>query len=688
MSQPDAHVLSRFLAKQIVKSAKKGAPAEEDLAKAISEVELETQIAGASFIKVTVIDPEWAIITSGWIDVVEGLVDQIEVEFPEKSGWFWRLCAIDGSTDRTQANLTLTFEDRIVAYMREYWGPKTAPPGTSTRAQFIRDLVREVGHKGEPPIDFRCKAINKVQPVEPSSEEKTEALQTAAAKDSSEAKANKAAGLNAGSPATVKGQKLSSQQVVEANTLLSTADGLDAPLVAKEALVFAAVAESSLGDEAGAFTPNSAGYYGVLQGSASIWPDPHDTKGMATSFLLGGKGFQAGGAIALAKTVSDPIEIAVRVEAPSVWPANAYASESGYSNFLPEAKQIVSAGGGAADSAAGETVSDVGQLARGTTDNPDEDNWECGTRLAAQVTWFLFSSGNSMFYMDGPELIRQRPALHINAPANKVTKANGKIEEGVIQTPLTFTFDNTTFQYRQTHKVKGKVQRRSRASKPSTPAEVRVQLVCGIEEYRAGEVVEFRGSGPINGRWIIADATRNCLKDIFTSLVLQPPLEPLPEPKATAGTEAPAGSSASGSALAAFEASDALSRMQLPYLLGGGHGTNGLEGVKAGDPGLDCSGSTCWVLKQAGMFTGSTAEVSGDLETFGEAGPGKEMTVWAGPNHVYIEFNIPGHEQAQMNTNGPQNGPRLYTVAQTPTFNGPNGAGSGGPFVARHWKGT
>jgi hypothetical protein len=86
MSQPDARVLSRFLAKQIVKSAKKGAPAEEDLALAISEVELETQIAGASFIKVTVIDPEWAIITSGWIDVVEGLVDQIEVEFPEKSG--------------------------------------------------------------------------------------------------------------------------------------------------------------------------------------------------------------------------------------------------------------------------------------------------------------------------------------------------------------------------------------------------------------------------------------------------------------------------------------------------------------------------------------------------------------------------------------------------------------------------
>src|ERR1700722_11196850 len=132
MSQPDARIVSRFVAKQIVKSAKKGAPAVEDLAKAISEIELETQIAGASFIKVFVIDPELDLLTSGWLDVEEGLVDQIEVEFPEKSGWFWRLCALEITTDRTQANLTLTFEDRIVAYMRQYWTPpKTAPPGTT-----------------------------------------------------------------------------------------------------------------------------------------------------------------------------------------------------------------------------------------------------------------------------------------------------------------------------------------------------------------------------------------------------------------------------------------------------------------------------------------------------------------------------------------------------------------------------
>jgi cell wall-associated NlpC family hydrolase len=674
MSQPDPQLLSHFIAKQVVKSAKKGAPAVEDLAKAISEIELQTEIQGASFLKVTVIDPEWAITTSGWLEVVEGLVDQIEVEFPEKSGWFWRLCAIDGSTDRTQPNLTLTFEDRIVAYLRDYWGPKTAPPGTATRAQFIRDLVREVGHHGEKPIDFRCKAVNTVQPVERTPEEKTEQLQTAAAKAAGEAKASKAAGVNAGSPVTVKGQNLNPQQVTEANTLLSTADGLLAPAVAIEALMFAAIAESSIGEAADAFTPNSAGYYGTLQGSSSTWPDPHDTAGMARSFLLGGKGFQGGGAIALAHSgITDPIEIAVRVEVPSIWPANAYASEAGYSSFLPEAKAIVAAGGATGSAGGTENASDVGQLTRGTVENPDEDSWEAGTRLAQQVTWFLFTNGNSLFYMTGPEMAKQRPVLHVDVPANKITKANGHVEEGAIQTPLTYTFDNTTFQYRQTHKVKGKVQRRSRASKPSTPAEVRMNLVCGIREYRAGEVIEFKGSGPINGRWIIANATRNCLKDIYTQLILQPPIEPLPEPKATAGGEQAAGAITGGATSVVEAAKRALTeKSKYEYVYGGGRQA-GADLFGPAPRRMDCSSFTILAFKAAGLPDPTGANYSsigttetlinnatkvanpqpGDLCLFGEIGHTTHVTIYVGGGKA-ISMGGPGDpEEGPAETTGP-----------------------------------
>jgi hypothetical protein len=261
-------------------------------------------------------------------------------------------------------------------------------------------------------------------------------------------------------------------------------------------------------------------------------------------------------------------------------------------------------------------------------------------------------------------------------------------ETGVLIRPVSFTYDNVMFEYRATHKVKGRIQRRARIAKPQTPAEVRMTMVCGMTEFRAGDVFVFKNSGPISenqGRWIVQDATRECLRYPYTKFILVPPTAPLPEPKATATS---AEGAAGGTGLKAFEASDALSRLGLPYLWGGGHAAKGLVGVTKTTPGLDCSGSVCWVLKEAGMFPADSAVTSGELERFGEPGKGQELTVWASALHVYIEFTIPGHEPAQLNTNGVQNGPRLYTLSQGGSYNGPNGEGSGGPFVARHYPGT
>lgn len=678
MSEIDAGVITRFMAKQIVTKAKNGAPKEEDLAERISEIELKTQILGASYIVVKVIDPEWELATSGWLDVDGGLLQQIEVEFPEGSGWFWRLCAVEVSTELTQPNLNLTFEDRIVAYLRDYWRPKTVPPGTKTRAEFVRDLVAEVGKHGESKIDFRGSHVTTVQPIETDTEEKTEKLETVADKADGKAKASKDSGVTAGANITIKGQLPSAQQRSDINTALATANGKSAPPAAVEALIVAGIAESDFEREASEDNDPSNPHKGIWQ--SDVIPGDEVAK-QAEKFLDGGESFQGGGAIALAKQGLGPVDIAAKVEA---GPPSSF-----YEPYLPEAQAIIKAGGGVSGTTGGsaEAVSDVGQLARGTTDNPDEDSWETITRLATQVTWYAFTNGNSLFYIDGPAMAKQRPALHVEVPPNIVTRANGKAEDGLIQTPLTCSFDNTTFEFRKSHKVKGKVQRKSKTSKPSTPAEIRMNLVCEIEDFRAGDCFEFRKSGPCNGRWIVAQTIRNCLKDIFTQFVLQPPIEPLAEPQATtAGEEtAAAAGGAAGSATAAFNASSTLSQMELPYLWGGGHSAKGLEGVKKGGPGLDCSGSTCWVLKQAGMFPGSAAEDSGELEKFGEAGKGKEMTVWARADHVFIEFNIPGHGVAQMNTKGPENGPRLYTLSQTQTYDmSPESEG----FTARHFPGS
>jgi cell wall-associated NlpC family hydrolase len=65
-----------------------------------------------------------------------------------------------------------------------------------------------------------------------------------------------------------------------------------------------------------------------------------------------------------------------------------------------------------------------------------------------------------------------------------------------------------------------------------------------------------------------------------------------------------------------------------PYLWGGGHG-------KWVDTGYDCSGSVSFVLASAGYLEAPLA--SGPLMSWGEPGPGKWVTIYSSPGHVYME---------------------------------------------------
>jgi hypothetical protein len=73
----------------------------------------------------------------------------------------------------------------------------------------------------------------------------------------------------------------------------------------------------------------------------------------------------------------------------------------------------------------------------------------------------------------------------------------------------------------------------------------------------------------------------------------------------------------------------------LPYIWGGGH-----QGpLSTLYPGYDCSGSVSFVLYAAGLGpAGNMAEVSGDLESYGAAGPGKWVTVYASGPHTFIDI--------------------------------------------------
>jgi cell wall-associated NlpC family hydrolase len=66
----------------------------------------------------------------------------------------------------------------------------------------------------------------------------------------------------------------------------------------------------------------------------------------------------------------------------------------------------------------------------------------------------------------------------------------------------------------------------------------------------------------------------------------------------------------------------------LPYVWGGGHGS-----FHAG--GYDCSGSVSYALAAAGLL--SAPMVSGDFESYGAAGPGRWITIYANAGHVWMQ---------------------------------------------------
>ena len=67
-----------------------------------------------------------------------------------------------------------------------------------------------------------------------------------------------------------------------------------------------------------------------------------------------------------------------------------------------------------------------------------------------------------------------------------------------------------------------------------------------------------------------------------------------------------------------------------PYVWGGGHGSFESEGY-------DCSGSVSYALHGGGLL--SSPEDSTGLESYGEPGPGKYITIYANAEHAYMAID-------------------------------------------------
>ena len=101
-----------------------------------------------------------------------------------------------------------------------------------------------------------------------------------------------------------------------------------------------------------------------------------------------------------------------------------------------------------------------------------------------------------------------------------------------------------------------------------------------------------------------------------------------------------------------------------PYRLGGGHGS-------FVDSAYDCSGSVSYALAAAGMVQAPLT--SGELTKWGLAGPGRWITVYANPGHVFMTV---GGLRFDTSGRAGRRGSRWQVGRRS--FRG---------FAARHWPG-
>jgi peptidoglycan hydrolase-like protein with peptidoglycan-binding domain len=127
---------------------------------------------------------------------------------------------------------------------------------------------------------------------------------------------------------------------------------------------------------------------------------------------------------------------------------------------------------------------------------------------------------------------------------------------------------------------------------------------------------------------------------------------------ADAGASSAGGGEAEGVVARVIAAADEIATR--PYVWGGGHGSFESEGY-------DCSGSVSYALHGGGLL--SSPEDSTGLESYGEPGPGKYITIYANAEHAYMVID----------------GKRFDTVALAEDgsrWGGPSDDGGG--FVERH----
>jgi hypothetical protein len=632
---------------------------------ALTGITLERTIEGGSTVVVRLLDPDRRLFAAGrTVNRARGLSTkqrQAQRANPVEVDEAWDPIVSPGTTGRAvevtldgvtfrlvkvryssaSGEAELTFEDRVVYWLKRKRGNRRAARGSCTRAEFVLSLLREIKARN---YRFVCPELHVRQPID--SGASTRARPSSAPSD---AGSEQGGGFADNARVTVKHARATPDQRRNLHGVLSECAALGASRDVMVAAVCCVTQESTAkrlgyGDAAG---PDSRGLFQQRApwGPAGLRLDP---RGSTRLFLTGGKGGQPGwrqkhGSL---QRVPGGVERAVTAVQVSV---------GGYGQWEEEAKRTVAVWGGA--SAEGDAAAAGGSYTKSYqfTRNADETSWDAIKRLADEVGWRFFVVGNSVYYMSEEQLYARRARYEVHPDDPAVLEVAYDVDWG------------------------------------QPTSEVELDVVLDRWGAPPGSVVLLDGFGPPDGRWLVVSISRDYFSPTATVTCRQPGKEKL-EPTSETITRGANAVGASGEGTSAddgtkagrvYAAARAISGKGYPYTWGGGHARCGTPDGGTGrdpGPGYDCSGSTCAALAAAGLGyrIGGPADVSGTLAaSWGQPGRGQRFTVWANAGHVWIQFHGMGAWRFDTSPYGSgSRGPRLRTTPR-PT------AG----FTPRHWPG-
>ncbi|HUB99254.1 MAG TPA: hypothetical protein VMS11_05465 [Solirubrobacterales bacterium] len=567
---------------------------------------LTRTISGSSSLTLSIHDPD--------LDFLQSSLAATKLDAVVDGLWFRYV-----SAELDPPQISLTFEDREVAILREKKGPVSFYRKDMTRAEFVVHLVRTA----LPRAPIFCPQLHVVQPIETKRQAKK-------AKD--EAVANRGKGFGDTKGLTMDGAPVSKSQIELGDTALRIADSVEAPFICRVAVIAALMAESSMG----AAEPDN-----VLEALGEPDGAPIGTAEEEISGFLTGKPKWTG-TTAIGYHKAHPTatfyQIAQAVQ------KSAFADGSNYAKFGDEARNWVETWGGGEFSLEGgsESVTEPYKFAVGA----NEDYWSAIKRLAKEVNWRAFFIAGRFFFIDEIELFRGMPRLAIDRDTPAIEKVTGSWTANRPGTDISIT---------------------AYAGKWNVPPGAVVTLAeygpfsigFGDAPLKKGQKIGLSSNrkaktGEGRARYLV-ESIESPLRDSDVSdlkqitIKLRKPTAPLPEPAASKRTRVKQGTvreteGEGGGApeqlekmIAEIERIDA---KHYPYSSPGSRGT-----PPPADGPYDCSGFVSRVLYVGGFLDGTLA--SEELSQAFESGPGEWVTVISkGPNgptgHAFMRIRTPG----------------------------------------------